>query len=64
MPTKQTTWLNLVRLADPSHGMSDTVVEYEFTASGHRTGDDKTHEGGKRVFRGRTAIRGPYAPEE
>lgn len=61
--SRSTNWLAIVRQVDPSHATSDTVVEYEFTASGVQ-GDTKTHEGGKRVFRGRTSIRGPYTPEE
>lgn len=59
--TKQTNWLAIVRQVDPSHAQSDEVIEYEFTASGYSKGDSRTHEGGRRVFRGRTAQRGPYS---
>lgn len=59
--TRVTSWRAIVLQADPSQAQSDKVIEYEFTASGYNQGNSETHEGGKRVFRGKTSQRGPYA---
>lgn len=57
-------WLDIIRRADPEFNRTKRyVVEYEFSAPGGRMGDERTHEGGSRVFRGNYDERGPYAPE-
>lgn len=59
--TKQINWRNIVIAADPDWPRNKRfVTEYEFTAAG-RAGDDRTHEDGKRVFKGNYDIRGPYS---
>ena len=56
-------WLSLVLQADPEHTRNKRyVTEYEFSSRGG--GSDKTHEEGKRVFRGNYDTRGPYATDE
>lgn len=55
-------WLTTVLQADPEHARDKRyVTEYDFSAPGG--GDDKTHEDGRRVFRGNYDQRGPYAEE-
>lgn len=61
--THEYSWLDMIRRADPDHSReSRFCIEYEFTAP-ERGGDKRTHEGGKRVFRGYYDIRGAYTPE-
>lgn len=58
---REVSWLSIVQRADPEHARNSRhVIEYEFTA--HQGGDDRTHEGGMRVFRGNYDVRGPYTP--
>lgn len=60
---RDVSWLSLVQRADPDHARKARhVIEYEFTAYGR--GDERTHEGGMRVFRGNYDQRGPYAPQD
>lgn len=60
---RRTAWLTEVLQADPEHSREKrNHIEYEFSAPGG--GSRKTHENGKRVFRGNYDQRGPYAPEE
>lgn len=65
--TVEYSWLDLVIRANPEHTReSRFVIEYEFTSMGGGIGyvnGDKTHEDGKRVFRGLYDERGPYQPE-
>ncbi len=61
MATRELSWLDIVKRADPEHSRTKRyVVEYEF--SSRERGDEKTHENGMRVFRGNYDERGPYAP--
>lgn len=61
--TRDYSWTDLVLRANPDHYReSRFVVEYEFTALG-RGGDERTHESGKRVFRGYYQTRGAYVPD-
>ena len=63
MSTRETDWRSLVVQADPEHNRTSRYVrEYEFTSAG-RSGPDRTHEDGLRVFYGNYDVRGPYAPE-
>lgn len=56
-------WTDMVRAADPDWDkLSRTQIEYEFP-SRVQSGDERTHEGGKRVFRAAYAERGPYASQ-
>ena len=58
--SREVSWLSIVQRADPEHSRNKRhVIEYEFTA--YSGGDDRTHEGGRRVFRGNYDERGPYA---
>lgn len=51
----------MVLADEPDHyALSQNPIEYEFTASGGRNWDERTHQDGMRVFRGRYAERGPY----
>lgn len=53
-------WTEMVRAADPDwEKTSKTHIEYEFPSK-IQGGDERTHEGGRRVFRGAYADRGPY----
>lgn len=63
--TRSTTWRDLVVRADPDHTRnSRMVIEYEFSAPGRGFGgDDRTHEGGQRIFKGDYQTRGPYTAE-
>ena len=66
MASSRTTTLRaLVVQADPDWVRNSRwVVEFEFSASGWRqAGDERTHEGGKRVFYADYQTRGPYAAE-
>lgn len=60
--TKTTDWRSIVLQADPDWNRDRRyVVEYEFNAPS--SGNEQTHEGGKRVFRGNYDSRGPYAED-
>jgi hypothetical protein len=63
--SRETTWRALCVQADPDFNrMSRWTVSYEFTAPGGRSsGDERTHEFGKRIFLEDYAHTGPYAPE-
>lgn len=57
--TRQTDWRTLIVQADPDHTRtSNNPVEYEFSAK--NGGNDLTHEGTIRIFRGQYKTRGPY----
>jgi hypothetical protein len=61
--TVNRSWTDIVRQADPDWDKTSRMqVEYEFP-SRVQSGDERTHEGGRRVFRGAQATRGPYATE-
>lgn len=63
--TREISWREFVLREDPEwEKKSRRVVEYEFSAPGKAIGDERTHEGGKRVFWGNYRDRGPYATEE
>lgn len=63
--TREFSWRDLVIRANPDHVRdSRYVVEYEFSVAGNRAGDERTHEGNRRVFRANYDVRGAYAPEE
>jgi hypothetical protein len=64
--TKITSWDAIVAQADPSRTEKDrNVVEYEFTSPGaSRTGNQNTHQGTKRIFKGDYKTRGAYTPQE
>lgn len=64
--TKITSWEALVAQADPDHARKNRdVVEYEFSSPGaSRTGNERTHQGTKRIFMGDYATRGAYTPQE
>lgn len=66
MPTRSTTWRTLCVQADPDHTKNSRLVEeYEFGSTGRsKTGNERTHDGGRRIFVGDYQTRGPYAPEE
>lgn len=60
--SRHTDWRSLVMQVDPDHARSsNTVVEYEFTSKS-RGGDERTHDGQKRIFTGDYRRRGPYTP--
>jgi hypothetical protein len=60
--TRTTDWRSIVIACDPDWPRdSRYVIEYEFSAAA--PGDETTHEGTMRVFRGYYDLRGPYAPE-
>lgn len=60
--SRELSWLALVQQADPDHARTSRyTIEYEFTAPGR--GDERTHEGGRRVFYGNYDVRGPYRAE-
>ena len=62
--TRQFSWDQLVKHADPEHTQNSVVVnEYEFSTPAHQRYEDRTQEGGRRVFKGRYRERGPYAPD-
>lgn len=62
--TIELSWLELVLRANPDHVReSRFAIEYEFTAPSKTHGDERTHDGQSRVFRGNYDVRGPYAPE-
>ena len=64
MPSRQFSWRELVIRANPEHNReSRYVIEYEFSAPARRSGDERVHEGDRRVFRGLYEQRGAYAPE-
>lgn len=57
--SRELNWLSIVQQADPDHArVKRHVIEYEFTS--YSRGDERTHEGGMRVFRGNYDERGPY----
>jgi hypothetical protein len=54
---------SIIMRADPEFARdSRNQIEYEFSA--HGMGDPRTQDGSRRVFRGDTATRGPYAPRD
>ena len=64
MATRSTTWRALCVQADPDFNKtSRTVTEYEFQAPTGKsvTGNERTHEGTKRIFVGDYQTRGPYS---
>lgn len=44
-------------------GVAHLVDEYEFTAPQTPNLDERTHSGGRRIFKGEYGRRGAYAPE-
>lgn len=61
MARRSTDWRSIVVQANPEHTRESRIVdEYEFTAPGGRDANDKTHKGGRRVFKGDYQERGPY----
>ena len=61
---RETSWHSLCVQADPDFvRKSRIVVEYEFSTPGKTIGDERTHDGGRRIFRGDYQRRGPYVPE-
>lgn len=58
--SREISWLSIILEADPDfHKDARLVTEYEFTAPAR--GDPRTHEDGKRLFKGDYKTRGPYA---
>jgi len=61
---RETTWRSLCVQADPDFNrMSRLVVAYEFSSPGKSaSGNERTHEGGRRIFLEDYQNSGPYAP--
>lgn len=64
-PERVTTYRDLVIKSDPDFVReSREVIEYECTTpAGRGVAEDRTHEGGRRVFRAIEAQRGAYADD-
>lgn len=61
---RTTDWRSIVVQANPNHTeQSRNVIEYEFTTPGSGNLDEKTYEGGRRIFKGDYQRRGPYADD-
>lgn len=60
--TRETNWHALVVQVDPEHTeKSRNVIEYEFSAPGRPSNaDERTHDGGRRIFKGDYKNRGGY----
>ena len=61
---RSTSWYALCTRVDPEFVKNNTIDRIEYEFSGNFGGDERTHDGQWRIFKGNDAERGPYIPEE